>query len=229
VPINTSANSSLTFAMSKDTFRTACLECGFVRRDRFSYTYIPTLEGTSLSVGYINEKDMSLSELGTSFTRLGAVSFSWPYIIDYITYAHPVPRRRESYAAMLWPFSIPTWTVLMATLISCSVFVHLFGGPMMPGKGKDVPDFWLLLALLFRQTTQSYGEYSRLSYRFFILGWAVFVFYISNLYCSSLLSLLSMPLFEPEITSLNQLYTGIKQGRFRCGTQTSTTIYDILQ
>lgn len=72
------------------------------------------------------EKDLSLSELGMSFSRLEAVTFSWPYIIDLITYAHPAPRRKESYAAMLWPFDGLTWMTIILSLSISSIIIQFF-------------------------------------------------------------------------------------------------------
>ena len=73
------------------------------------------------------KKDFVLSELGMTLQRLRAVTFSWPYIIDLITYAHPAPQTIESYAAMLWPFNELTWIAVVLCLLISSVIIQLFG------------------------------------------------------------------------------------------------------
>ncbi|XP_018497490.1 glutamate receptor ionotropic, NMDA 2C-like [Galendromus occidentalis] len=180
-------------------------------------------------IGWVYHKkmDLSLSELGLSFFRLAAVTFTWPYICDVITYAYPEPRNRESYAAIIWAFQGLTWTAICACVLLNTLIIKLFRGPTVC-RGA-MPGFWLLLALLARQSSDGFKEFTRLSYRVFLFSYAVFAFYITNSYDTSLFSLLSKPVVEGEIRSLNELYAAIAGKRIRCGTQASTTIFDALQ
>ena len=67
-----------------------------------------------------------MAELGMTAQRVKAVTFSWPYIIDLITYAHPAPHRVESYAAMMWPFDGLTWMTVISCLLISSVIIQFF-------------------------------------------------------------------------------------------------------
>lgn len=72
------------------------------------------------------EKDFTLSEIGVSLSRMGAVSYSIPYIIDVVTYAYPAPHRIDSYNAFLWPFSALSWVTVIASLFANSIIIRLF-------------------------------------------------------------------------------------------------------
>lgn len=104
--------------------------------------------------------DFSLSELGISFSRLGAVTFGTLYIIDLITYAHPAPGKVESYAAIFWPFDSITWILLLVSIVLAFIMMLYFNKmyarskdtlQLLKKKRRQLPDLLLLVGLLGRQ------------------------------------------------------------------------------
>lgn len=75
----------------------------------------------------MQEKDIVLSELGISLARMGAVTYGFPHIIGAVTYSYPAPRRIDSYAALLWPFTVVTWVTVIVCLVVNSIVIKIFG------------------------------------------------------------------------------------------------------
>lgn len=161
-----------------------------------------------------NEADIVMGGFAVTEQRTAVLKYSYPYTIKDITFARRLPRDLPGYYSFIMPFDYVVWSVLLFVLIISPFFAQLvMGNDNIRRKIKN--SCQIFRVLLEQSISISLTTYSQ---KIMFGTWFLSVLFISNIYKSLILAFLSVPLKEPGVENVKDLYEALKFGSHSCTT-----------
>lgn len=149
-----------------------------------------------------------------------AVDFSYPYRVDVLTFAIRKSEKESGLSAILHPFNVKVWIVLLTSMIFASVVHYKYL------KGRKYLDTLMnVIAVLFHQSIAI--RHKTLHENLLILTWIIGMMFITNCYNSLLLSFLTFPPVN-SVKDIPALANKVKSGRYETITRDTSPFPPLL-
>ena len=134
------------------------------------------------------------------------VQYSYPHLINSVTFSTPLPIKTGYSSSLFGPFETNVWIVLMAFyLVTCLVtFPKKIG-------------IWTLLSIILNQSFDSLKSRS-FSMRLLICLWLLSALVLKNYYCGELFGLMTFPKNSESVETIDEFLKAVKTGRFKIAT-----------
>ncbi|XP_022686978.1 glutamate receptor ionotropic, kainate 4-like isoform X1 [Varroa jacobsoni] len=172
-----------------------------------------------------NEFDIALSGMSLSYERYRVIDFSFPYLVDRITFAVRPPQLLDPADAIIRPFSPEVWLYLAAT-IGVSLIVRC-ASLRLPEKFHGFVSLLEIHGLLLGKGCRWVP--SLVSQRLLFCLWLMLSLVLSASYSGKLFSSMTHPGLENIIDTIDELANALKKGTIVCGTIRGTDFEKALQ
>ena len=136
--------------------------------------------------------------------RAQAVQFSYPHLINCVTFSTPLPIKTGYFSSLFGPFETNVWIVLLAFYLVTSL--------VMFSKRSGIQ--WTLLSIILSQSLDSL-KLKSLSMRYLIFCWLLGSFVLKNYYCGELFGLMTFTKDLDSIETIDEFSKAIKSGKFK--------------
>lgn len=157
------------------------------------------------------EVDMAVGSVTLVEDRFQAVNFSYPYLFSDITFITDKLQPLSTDLALLYPFSLILWILIMATIFIVSFILYI-----LTSRKKT---FQNILFMVFGSLMgiSIHFKVRKITLGILLSTWLIFAFVITNSYKGLLLSFLSFPPFI-GIRSIPDLAKAAEQNSITCYT-----------
>ena len=129
--------------------------------------------------------------------RAEAVKFTYPYLIDLVTFIYPAPTTRINHLNVFKPFDTKIWINILINII---ILLILF-------KKRSLI-IWIIITLLLRQQ-YNFGYDQRV----WLCGWVLAGVVLTVSYAGVMFSIITTPFEFGRISTLNELDYAQKTGQ----------------
>ncbi|XP_067140372.1 glutamate receptor ionotropic, delta-1-like isoform X1 [Centruroides vittatus] len=168
------------------------------------------------------EADIALATLSITEERKKAVSFTFPYITQSVTFVTHSPQEKSKVLAVVRPFPLQLWIGVICTFIIFGLIIHSF--IHLERKLSISRIYWYMFETLMLKGDSCYFIETRI--RFMIISWFFAGLVLTASYSGILTSFMSLPGHYSPINSVAELKTALLQNRLQCGTMIGSAEYD---
>lgn len=199
---------------------------------KFSYEVIPANDGGwgnfvngtwngAIGMVYRNEVDLAISKFAISKIRLQYVDFSYPYLIEELTFATQMPHFKRQTDAIIRPFTNEIWFVLFITVIIMSLTFSILQNISLFKSLHQVFGILMLQSVKIR--------HGNIKDKVTVNAWIFGSLFLSYCYMTVLLSYLSIPKMEKQPENFKELAAEIIAGNYKAMTFKDSLIASELQ
>lgn len=200
---------------------------------KFSYKVIPVSDGGwgnlvngtwngAIGMVYRHESDLAISKFAISDIRLKYVGFSYPYLIEELTFATQMPHSKRQTDAIFHPFAKEIWFALFLTVIIMTLIFSVLQ------KISLFKSLHQVFAILLLQSIKI--KHRNIKDKVIVNVWIFGSLFLSYCYTTVLLSYLSIPLIEKQPENFNELAAEVIAGNYKAMTfKDSLIAYELEQ
>lgn len=188
---------------------------------KFSYKVIPANDGGwgnfvdgmwngAIGMIYRNEADLAVSKFAISKIRLKYVDFSYPYLIEELTFATQMPHFQRQTDAIFRPFTKEIWFVLFITIIIISLTFSILQ------KISLFKSLHQVFGILMSQSIKI--KHGNIKNKVIVNVWIFGSLFLSYCYMTVLSSYLSIPKMEKQPENFKELAAEIIAGNYKAMT-----------
>lgn len=199
---------------------------------KFSHKAIPANDGAwgnfvngtwngAIGMVYRNEADLAISKFAISKIRLKYFDFSYPYLIEELTFATQMPHFKRQTDAIIRPFTNEIWFLLFITVIIMSLTFSVLQKSSLFKSLHQV--FGILMSQSMKITHENIKD------KVIVIVWIFGSLFLSYCYKTVLLSYLSLPKMEKQPENFKELAAEITAGNYKAMTFRGSLIASELQ
>ena len=191
-------------------------------------SYTPANKSWSGIIGAIvsKEADLGFSGLTVTNERSGAVHFTYPHIVNSITFITPAPKSRPNVTLVIEPFEPLVW---VSTLVS--VFLVLSVAELITRKWIQLRKFhikWGVISVLLKQTYCCRPP-NLIPLRLLMYFWLLACLVLTASYSGCLYSVMAVPTKAQAINDLTELAAEQRRGRIQVTAIETSSYYESLK
>ena len=167
------------------------------------------------------EVDIGISKVSLTEQRSLQVNYSYPYTVDEMTFAIPIPSAVPNTVAFINPFTKNLWIVVITVVLVYPLTFQYFQTKKFIVKNLHMKFFG---SLLYQNLSLKKSNRKQM---IMIIFWLFGIMFLSLSYTTSLLSFMTVPLRERGIQTIPELAEAADSGNYLCAHLTGTGSYEL--
>ena len=147
--------------------------------------------------------DFGIFNIFMTFERAQEVSFSYPYIIDLVTFTTPLPKAQLNYMNLIQPFDAWIW-------ISIVLMIALMFGLSLSLIRNKTNILWITISIVMRQQFHMIPNI-----RLMVSGWLLASVVLTSSYAGVIYYITATPLEVGRIDSIHELNSAQKLNKIK--------------
>lgn len=158
-------------------------------------------------IKYLFDKrsDLALGHLWPSEEFFEDFEISYPYVLDKMVWYVPAARPGEQWKSLFLIFSKTLWLLILFSLIFNIITWRCFGQIITVHSNSLKNTAWCVLYSWYTLFLGSYNFPQNIVTRILVTVWVFIGFFLASAYQSQLLSILTTPIYEHQISNLQEL------------------------